>query len=454
MKIRITALVVWMGLVAHTGMAQKGFTAQQAVQYAMVNNPTVKNARLEISASEAKVQETVSAGLPQVSASATLLHYPQVQAFIIENTGLPPFADPSKDIGDPIGFALQLQNSFTGSIEAKQMIFNGSYLVGLKASKTYKELSVKQLKQAKEALAEQVLKSYYSLLVNREKTKLLDVSINRLDSTLKETQALFKNGFVEQIDLNRLEVQLNNLKAEKQKTLRMLTLAGYALKIQMGMPIRDSLELTSKLDEIGPAEILPAGTTIDYNRRTEYSVLQTQKSLVGLEMKNINSGYLPSLFGLATLGINSAASRFGNLGNFSQNDRYIPYSFIGLNLSIPIFDGFEKKYKYQQSKISMEKLNNGIKAQENAIDLEVNQANINLANAQTNMDIQKRNLNLATEVVRVSKIKYRQGVGSNLEVSNAEADLKESQTNYYTALYDFIIAKIDLDKAQGNLVTE
>ncbi len=121
---------------------------------------------------------------------------------------------------------------------------------------------------------------------------------------------------------------------------------------------------------------------------------------------------------------------------------------------MPVFDGLQKKYKYNQAKLNLEKLNNGIKQQENTIDLELIQANINLANARTNLDIQKRNLALAQEVVRVSKVKYKQGVGSNLEVTNAESDLKEAQTNYYTALYDFMVAKIDLDKAQGQLILE
>lgn len=434
-------------------MAQKGFSAKEAVAYALQNNATVKNATIETQVADAKVSETIGIGLPQISGSTTLLHYPQVQPFIIENTGVPPFGS-TTGIGDPIAFALQLKNSFTGSLEARQLIFNGSYLVGLKASRTYKELSAKQLKQAKEQIAEAVLKSYYSLLVNEEKTKLLDYSISRLDSTYFETQQLFKNGFVEQIDLNRLQVTLNNLKAEKQKTKRMLTLAAYALKLQMGMAVKDSIVLTSRLDEFNATEILPANSTLDYTRRIDYSILQTQKSLAQLQVQNIKSQYLPSLTGLATLGFVSAASEFGNLGNFSQKNRYAPYNFIGLNLSLPVFDGFQKKNQITQKKLDIEKINNGFKQLENAMDLELSQANINLANAQTNLDIQKRNLALAQEVVRVSKVKYKQGVGSNLEVTNAESSLKESQTNYYTALYDFIIAKIDLDKAQGNLITD
>jgi outer membrane protein TolC len=443
----------------------RSFTAKEAVQYAIANSPTIKNAVIETDIAKAKVMETTTAGLPQISGSLSVLNYPKVsndpnkqntQKFVLENVQGPFYIPPDKGgvDGAPLAFGLQLANSLTGTVNATQLIFNGSYLVGLQASKTYRELSVKQLKQAKITLAEQVMKTYYAILVNQEKTRLLDLNLLRLDSTYKETQALFKNGFVEKIDLDRIEVSLNNLRSEKQKTTRLITLATNGLKFQMGMPVKDSIQLTENLNEVNPESIVPADPTIDYSKRIEYSTLQTQKNLAALSLKNIKAGYLPSLVGLATLGVNSAASKFKNLSNFSEKNRYAPYGYIGLSLSVPMFDGLQKKYQSQQARYNINKINNGFKQLENAIDLELNQANINLANANTSLEIQKRNLKLAEEVVRVSKVKYRQGVGSNLEVTNAESSLKESQTNYYSALYDFIIAKIDLDKAQGQLVAE
>lgn len=432
----------------------QSMTVEQAVKYALQNSVAVKNAYLNEEIAKARVNETRAIGLPQISGSASILHYPEIQRFVLENTQGTPFYTPQLAADAPIAFGLQLANSLTGTLSATQLLFNGSYLVGLKAAKTYRELSAKELKQAKVSLSEQIQKTYFTILVNQEKSKLFDLNISRLDSTFKETQVLFKNGFVEKIDLDRLEVSLNNLKAEKQKADRMLRLSTLGLKLQMGMPIKDSLALATSLESAKVDNLQPAPSKMDYTKRVEYQTLQTQKALAGLDLDNIKSGYYPSLVGLATLGVNSAASKFENLGNFSEKNRYAPYGFVGISLNVPVFDGFQKKYKYQQSKLTLQKVNNGMKQLENALDLEVEQANINLANAQTNLDIQKRNLALAQEVVRVSKVKYKQGVGSNLEVTNAESSLKESQTNYYTALYDFIIAKIDLDKAQGNLITD
>jgi outer membrane protein TolC len=446
---------------AFNAIAQvKTFSASEAVQFALQNSPSVRNARLDTDIAAAKVQETIGIGLPQISGSASILHYPQIQRFVLENTpGTPFFIPPGSfegapAVNAPIAFGLALNNSLTGNIQASQLLFNGNYLVGLKASKTYQELSAKQLKQARTSVAEQVSKTYYSILVNSEKSRLLDLNLGRLDSTYREIKLLFKNGFVEKIDVDRLEVALNNLKAEKQKTARLLQLARYGLKLQMGMPVGDSLVLSGKLDEVNPDSLQAFAGTVDYARRIEYSTLQTQKALTELDLKNVQAGYYPTVAAIANLGVNSAASKFSNLSNFTEKNRYVPFSFFGVNVSLPVFDGLQKKNKAEQSRLNLQKIDNGMKQLENVIDFEVRQANINLANAFENYGIQKRNLKLADEVVRVSKIKYKQGVGSNLEVTNAEASLKESQTNYYTALYDFIIAKIDLEKAQGQLLKD
>jgi len=455
LKIKTSFTALYLAIFLPSLQAQvRSFTAAEAVKYALDNNPTVRNARLDTDIAAAKVQETIGIGLPQISGTATILHYPEIQRFVLETGPAFPFGPPGAPEGTPVAFGLALNNSLTGNIQASQILFNGNYLVGLKASKTYQELSARQLKQARTSLAEQVSKTYYSILVNTEKTRLLDLNLSRLDSTYREVKLLLKNGFAEQIDADRLEVALNNLKSEKQKTNRMLELARYGLKLQMGMPVGDSLVLAGKLDEVNPDSLQALSGSMEYSRRSEYATLQTQKALTHLDLKNVQAGYYPTVVAIATLGVNSAASKFSNLSNFTEKNRYAPYSFFGINLNVPVFDGLQRKNKAQQSRLNLQKIDNGLKQLENVIDFEVRQANINLANAFENFSIQKRNLKLAGEVVRVSKIKYQQGVGSNLEVTNAEASLKEAQTNYYTALYDFIIAKIDLEKAQGQLLKD
>jgi outer membrane protein TolC len=179
--------------------------------------------------------------------------------------------------------------------------------------------------------------------------------------------------------------------------------------------------------------------------------LQTQKELAYLDIRNNRSKYLPQLAAFGTFGYNPAATR---LGNITQGERWIDYSFVGLQLNVPIFDGLSKHYKTQQAKLAYEKSEQNMTQLQNSIDLQIRQATITLTNNLDALKSQKRNLDLAAEIVRVTRIKYQQGVGSNVEVNNAITAYKEAETNYYSALYDTLIAKVDLDKATGKLLAD
>lgn len=432
--------------------AQKGaepFSLKQAVDFALKKNASVSNANLDVDAARAKVGETRAIGLPQITGSVNYLHNLQIQRTILENTPGSPFSSPYLAAGDPIFFALQLKNSAIASVGINQLIFNGSYLVGLQAAATYKELSVKQLKAGKITTATNVTKAYYGVLVNEERLRLLDLNINRLDSTFRETSIMFKNGFVEKIDLDRLEVSLNNLKTDRQNTQRYLDVTLALLKFQMGMDQKTAIVLTDKLENI-KLDVKPySNGNFDYGQRIEYSQLQTARMLNQLDLKNIRAGYLPSLGANLTLGANTSATN-----NADLNDRWKSYSYVGINLSLPIFDGGTKNYKAQQSRLSLQKTDNSIEQLKQSIDLQIYSANAGLISNLDKLNTQKRNYELAQEVVRVTKAKYQQGLGSNLEVTNAESSVKEAQTNYYAALYDVLISKVDLDVATGQLNAE
>ena len=171
-----------------------------------------------------------------------------------------------------------------------------------------------------------------------------------------------------------------------------------------------------------------------------------------LDLLSIKSGYLPTINASASYGSNTASSHFSDFFDFGS--RWFPYSLVGVSINVPIFDGFNKHYRAQQSKISAIKTENTISQTKMLIDAQLAQSNTGVQNSLDRLNTQRRNYDLATEVSRVTKIKYQQGVGSNIEVTNAEAALKEAQTNYYAALYDLLIAKVDLDVASGSLLIE
>lgn len=435
-------------LLAQDTTGVRRFSLDQAVDFALQNNVNVKNAQIDAASANARVGEIRGIGLPQVSASGQVMHYFQVQRSVFEN-GSGFITIPDVPIGALIPVQFQLRNTATVTLSASQLLFDGSYLIGLKAAKTYKELSSKSLAASKIDVTEAVTKAYYSVLVNRDRLRLLDINVGRLDTILRETRAMYENGFVEKIDLDRLEVQLNNLNTEKQKVERLAELGDYLLKFQMGLAMTERVALTDSISRNALDNFAaPVVSDFNYNQRIEYSLLQTQRELANLDVKNKRAGYLPQLAAFGTFGYNPSATKFENL---TQRERWLDYSLVGLQLNVPIFDGFQKHFKVQQSKLTLQKAEQSQTLLENSIDLQIRQSVTTLTNALETLKSQQRNMDLAREVERVTRIKYQQGVGSNLEVVTAVSDYREAETNYYTALYDAIIARVDYQKATGTL---
>lgn len=433
--------------------AQQTYSLAEAINYALQHSITVKNSQLDAKSASARVGEIRAIGLPQVTGSASITDNAIIQTTFLPavffwrpDSGTPP--PPADAPPIPVNFGTQWIGG--ASVSAEQLLFDGSYFVGLKAAGTYKELAQKNLAQSKIEVAESVAKAYYSTLVNQERLELLRTNVTRLDTLLVETRIIFENGLAEKIDVDRIEVQLNNLKTERAKVERIVDLSYNLLKFQMGLPLESPLSLTDQLSDIQMESFTAAPSgDFNYSQRIEYSILQTQKELANLDIRNIRMGYYPRLSAFGNYGYNVGSNTFDI---FSR--RWFNYASLGVQLSVPIFDGLTKHYKIQQAKITYEKANQSGEQLKQNIDLQIRQASISLNNALESLENQRRNMELAKEVSRVAEIKYQEGVGSNIEVINAEAAYKEAQTNYYSALYDALVAKVDLEKATGRLLVE
>lgn len=447
--IKLTGLLTLAGLLgawpARAQTTQTPYTLEEAVDFAIKNNLNIKNTQLDAKSAESRIGEIRATGLPQIAVQAGFNYNAIIQRVFLPAT----FADPkAPDNAPPI--AAQFGVKYSGNVGAtlNQLIFSGSYIVGLRAAATYRQLAQKNVIQSKVNVAEAVTKAYYSAQVAVERAKVLDLNIERLDTLMRDTRATYDAGFVEKIDVDRLEVQLNNLKTERQNVQNLIELSYTLLKYQMGMPLTDQILLTDIVNEESAQNLpVPISNAVDYNNRIEYSVLNTQGDLAELDIKRIRAGYLPTLAAFASYGHNNGRNGFGDL--FST--KWFNNSVIGLNLNIPIFDGLTKKYQLQQAQATSDKVRVGRDLLSQSIDLQVQQSNITLSNSLQTLGTQQRNVDLAKEVVRVTKIKYQEGVGTNIEVINAESSLKEAQTNYFAALYDVLISKVDLSKARGEL---
>ena len=444
MMIRLRKICAGLFLLTSLAANAQSFSLKQAVDYAITHQVQVKNSQIDLQNASAKINEIKAMGLPQVNGSLALTNNIVLQrAFIPAKIFNPAAAE-----GELIAAKFGVDNSGFASVGLSQLVFDGSYLLGLKATSVYKDLAVKSVTQSKQQVAENVTKAYYGILVNEKRMGLLSLNLARLDTLLKETRELNKQGFVEKIDVQRLDVQANNLRTELDNVNRLQELSYSLLKFQMGYPMEEPIKVTESLEKIESATFnTNTAGEFSYANRIEYSILQTQENLAELDLKSIKAGYLPRLVLNANYGYNAGANAFGDLVSKPWFDN----AAVTVALQIPIFDGFSKKYKAVQSANNLQKVRQSYGLLKSSIDLQRSQASITMKNALESMKEQKANLDLANEISRVTRVKYQQGVGSNLEVLNAESSIKESQANYFTALYNALIAKVEVEKANGTL---
>jgi outer membrane protein len=420
---------------------------QQCIEYAKVNNPNLKNAEAGIQAAKARVGETVATGLPQIAANADL-----GSNFIIPTSFLPagffPTAPPGQDF---VGVKFGTQYVGRATIDVNQMIFNGSYFVGLRASRTYTELSRKDLISSQTDVVTAIKKAYYGVLVSAERLALVEKNVQRLDSLLNQTKVMYNNGFAEKIDVSRIAVQYNNIVTAKKTSTIGLEIGMNILKFQMGLPMTENITLSDNLESI-QLQVLNDDFKKDftYSNRIEYSKLEINHALTELDIKNTNAQYLPNLNLYGSYGASYGTNTFDNFIAFGSQWRDL--GVIGIRANIPIFDGLRKSNQVQQKRIALQQIENTKVLVKNQIDMEQEQATLTFANNLETLKTQRANMELAQEVYNVSVIKYQQGVGSNIEVINADASYKEAQTNYYASLYDALIASVDLEKSYGKIL--
>lgn len=420
-------------------------TLQESLNFALENNADAKNAQLETLIAKAQIIERRSEGLPQINATYDVTHNAAIPVVFVPNEGA--FAQPDVD-SDVLPLRLGVNYSSALVIQATQMIFDGSYFVGLKAARTYKMLTEFDKEKTENDVKESVKKAYFTVLVNDRRKELVTANLNRLDTLLKETTAMYEAGFAEKIDVSRIKVQRNNIKTELDKVLAAYDISVELLKLQAGIPLEYQIELTESLVELNQQEDLNTLIEFEGTRRVEIDQLKTNMDLVQLDLKFTSSNYIPKLDFFGTYQRNSAAQSTGLIW---ERDRWVTGAFIGARLNIPIFDGLMKSSQIQQKRQQLNQLKNQEFFLEENIAIEKFQAKLNLTNSIQALKVQEENRELAMEVFSMAKIKYEEGVGSNLEVVEADSALKEAETNYFSALYDALIAKVDLEKALGLL---
>jgi outer membrane protein TolC len=439
------------------------FTVQQAVDYAAKNNAQVKNALLDINIQQQVNRGVTAAALPQVTGSISGLYYPNVpvQSFpnfialatygVLQEEGVKDgngnaIVSPT---ADQVGFVqAQFGTKYTANagVTLNQLLFDGQVFVGLQARRASIDLATRNAAVTQEGIKVNIHKIYYQLVVSKKQLELLDANIERVSKLKHDATEMYKNGFAEKLDIDKTDVQLNNLVTEKEKALNNIAIGYLGLKTLMGMPIKDTLVLT---DTLSDADIKKDALqdSVNYADRKEFKALQSLQELNGYNIKRYQYSYIPTL---ALIGNYSKQAQRNKFNFFGKGD-WFTSSYIGINLSVPIFDGFSKDAKIKQARFELQKTNNNLDYLKLSIDSEVEQARLKFANAIRTMDYQRKNMQLAEEVYNQTKKKFESGTGNNTEINAAQVDLKTAQTNYINALYDAVIAKTDYLKATGKL---
>jgi outer membrane protein TolC len=417
------------------------FSAAQAVDYAKKNSVQVRNALLDIRIRQQGNREITSAAFPQMSGSVNVTKYIDLPTSLI----------PAEFFGGPAGTFIPVQfgTEYNGTygFTIDQLLFDGQVFVGLQARKASIDFYTQAAQVTEEQIKANVYKIYYQLVVGQKQISTIDANITRAEKLLSDTRALFENGFRERLDVDKTTVNLANLRTERIKVENTIKTGLIGLKYLMGMPVNAELVLTDTLSDDAIKQNILADS-VRYEDRKEYQLLQTQIKLNKYDIKRHQFTYIPTV----RLNGNYSRNAQRNSFDFFKGGRdWFTITYIGLSINVPIFDGFAKDSRIKSARLALQKSENQLAGLENQIDQEVNTAQIDMRDAIITLDMQKKNMELANEVYNQTKIKYDNGLGSNLEITNAETDLRTAQNNYYSALYDAIIARIDYLKAIGKL---
>ncbi len=463
---RPNKIIAWILLAALSVSAvaqnKHTFSLQQAIDYGKKNNVQVKNALLAIKLQQQQNREITAAAYPQINGSIGATYNPYVATQVLPN-----FISPSvyqvlidqsvKDGGgNPIvmptdfgNIAAQFGTKYNANagVDLSQLLFDGQVFIGLKARSTSIAWQTKNAEITDEAVRTNIYKVYYQLAVGNTQIDLLDANITRLEKLLHDTKELYKNGFAEQLDVNKVEVQMANLQTERSKALNSISNGYLGLKFLIGMPMKDSLVLTDTLNEEEIKKgVLPLAD-YNYKDRKDFQYAELGRKLNEFNVKRYQLSQIPTF----SLSGNYAKSAQRNKFDFFNKGEWYNISAISIRMSVPIFHGFATKAKIEQARIQLQQTQNQIESLKIMIDQQVATAQANFATAVTTLDYQKKNMQLAETVYEQTKKKYEIGTGSNTEITAAETDLKLAQTNYISAVYDAIIAKIDYIKATGKL---
>lgn len=424
-------------LTAQDNASQRlSYSLKEALDYAVANNTNAENARLDVLSADKRVWEATATGLPQVSAAVNYNNN-----LSLATTLIPDFlGNPS----DKIEVQFGTRHYATAGMSASQMIFSGSFIVGLQTAKIYKEFTQTNRELTEQQVKEAVTQGYYIVLLSENTLQALRGNLENMRTTLNETRELYKSGFVEEIEVDQLEVTMTDLENAVLSMERQLVASRSLLKYQMGLDLLQEIELTDRLEDF----ILELDYQVlmtydmDVGSNLNYQILSDQEKLAYMDMKLKQTEYLPNLSAFFNLDFTAQRDEF-NL--FDTNEDWYKASAVGLSLNIPVFSSGLRMAGVAQKRIAYEQARNTRDFTAQGLKVEFMQAQYDLANAYEKFNREKKNLTLSQKVVNTTEAKYSEGLASSLELTQVNDQFLQTLSNYTSAMVEVLNAKISLD---------
>lgn len=420
----------------------KSFSLQEAVEYAVQNNLNAENARLDRTSADRRVWETAASGLPQVNASAVYNNN-----LSLATTLIPDFlGDPNEKIEVQFG----TRHYATAGINASQLLFSGQYFVGLQTAKLYKEFTEKNLQLTEQQIREAITQGYYLVLLAENTLEALNGNYENMKSVYSETKTMFETGFVEENDVDQLEITLTDLENAVLSMERQAVASRSLLKYQMGLPMNQEIVLTDQLNDMvaGLNYEMLMENELDVNSNINYQLLDDQEKLALMDLKLKKTEYMPNLSAFVSLDYTAQRDEF-NL--FSTEEDWYQASALGFSLNVPIFSSGMRMAGVAQKRIAYEKAKNSKEFAARGLQVEFVQARYDLANAYDKYDREKRNLALTQKVVTKTEIKYSEGMASSLELTQVNDQYLQTLSSLTSAMVELLNAKTTLDILLNNI---
>lgn len=439
-------LILTLLLLSFLGQAQEkkttySFTLQHAIAHAVENNYSAINANREIEIAKQKKWETTATGLPQITSNLQYLNNLDFQVQGVSGNAFDPNGDPNAI--STIAFGTK--HNVNASATLNQLIFDGSYIVALQSAKVYLQVSQNAKEKTALEIKEMVTNAYGNVLLAKESVLILDKNKTTLAQTLFETNETFKNGLVEEESVEQLQITLTQLNSSLSNATKRAEIALNLLKIAMGIDIESEVILTEKLDDLAMqnVDLTVLSETFDSANSIDFRIQKNQEEVKRLMLKLERFKALPTVGAQLNYGANTFANKFDFL---TTDQKWYNYSNFGVNISLPIFSSFGQRAKTQQAKIAYEQSKTQVTETEQRLKLQYQQAKTDYEYSIEEYSASKSNLKLAERIEGKQQIKFREGISSSFEFTEAQRQLYTAQQNYLQAMIDVMNKKATLDK--------